>query len=62
MSVRMKLRDDDNGRRRKNTLQEAFGPYARGPVEPLHKPVKTPAAYWALYAVAVVALVLFMMG
>lgn len=51
-----------NTRRFSRSMEEAFGPYARGPIEPMREPAKTPAAYWALYAVAVLVLVLFIAG
>jgi hypothetical protein len=46
-----------NTRRYPRTLQEAFGPYASGPVHPMREPCRRYRQDWCLYAVAVVALV-----
>lgn len=45
-----------NTRRYPRTLQEAFGPYATGPIEPMPDRRKTPAHEVALYIVSVLAL------
>ena len=45
-----------NTRRYPRTLQEAFGPYAKGPIEPMPDRRKTPAHAVALYIVSVLAL------
>ena len=46
-----------NPRRYPRTLQEAFGPYASGPIHPMREPRSRHRQDWCLYVVAVVALI-----
>lgn len=38
------------------TLQEAFGPYASGPIHPMPEPRSRRRADWALYLIAVIGI------
>lgn len=57
MSTLYRLRDDDNGRRRFNTLEEAFGAHTSREVEPMREPAARRFADWALYLAALLAII-----
>lgn len=49
-----------NTRRYPRSLEQAFGPYARGPIEPMREqrePLSRRIADWALYAAALLAII-----
>lgn len=46
-----------NTRRYPRNLNEAFGPYARGPIEPMREPAARRFADWALYLAALLAII-----
>lgn len=46
-----------NTRRFPRTMEQAFGPYARGPIEPMRENRNYRFATWALYVAAVLAIV-----
>jgi len=46
-----------NTRRFPRDLNQAFGPYASGPIEPMREPAARRFADWALYIAALLAII-----